>query len=122
MRRALVAYFVLVFLAMLGLTVQASLERGVLAALEDLGSDGWFRATLADAYFGFLAFWLWVAYREQRWGSRLGWLAAILFLGNFAMAAYALRGLVTLPPGLPVWQALLRPEHRPRVPLRAPLR
>jgi hypothetical protein len=118
MRRALTAYFVLVLLVMLGLTVVASLERGVFAALEALGSDGWFRATLADAYFGFLAFWLWIAYREGHWGARLGWLVGVLLLGNFAMAAYALRALGTLPAGSPAWQALLRPEHRPPAPVQ----
>jgi hypothetical protein len=43
-----------------------------------------------DAYFGFLAFWLYVAWRERTVASRLGWLVALLLLGNFAIAAYAL--------------------------------
>jgi hypothetical protein len=43
-----------------------------------------------DAYFGFLAFWLYVAWRERTVGARLGWLVALLLLGNFAIAAYAL--------------------------------
>lgn len=113
MKRLLQLYFLLVLVAMLAVTTVASLERGVFDALRALWPDGWFRATLADAYFGFLAFWLWIAYREGRWGARLGWLAGVLLLGNFAMAAYALRALATLPAGAPVWQALVRPEHRP---------
>lgn len=110
MRALLVAFFVLVLAAMIAVTVAASLERGVFAALAALWPDGWFRATLADAYFGFLTFWLWVAYRERRWSARLAWLLAILALGNFAMATYALLALRRLPAGRPVWQVLLRPE------------
>lgn len=113
MRRLLQVHFVLVLLTMLAATTAASVERGVLEALGSLWPDGWFRATLADAYFGFLAFWLWIAYRERHWGARIGWLVGVLLLGNFAMAAYALRALGTLPASSPAWQALLRPEHRP---------
>lgn len=112
MKRVLMLFFVAVFASMLLLTLAASLERGVVAALVALWPDGWFRATLADAYFGFLTFWLWIAYREPRWAGRIGWLAAVLLLGNFAMALFALRALWTLPAGSPVWHALLRPEHR----------
>src|SRR3974390_938392 len=50
----------------------------------------WFIATLFDTYFGFLTFWLWLAWRETRWSARLLWLVAILALGNIAMASYML--------------------------------
>jgi len=116
MRALLIAFFLLVLAAMLGVTVAASLERGVFEALAALWPDAWFRATLADAYFGFLTVWLWAAYRERTWPARLGWLAAFLALGNLAMALYALLALRALPAGAPVWQALLRPEHRPASP------
>jgi hypothetical protein len=43
-----------------------------------------------DAYFGFLAFWLYVAWREQTIASRVGWFVALMLLGNFAIAGYAL--------------------------------
>ena len=112
---ALRLYFVFVIAAMLLVTVQASLERDVVSALGALWPDAWFRATLADAYFGFVAFWLWIAYRERSWGARLGWLAGVLLLGNFAMAAYALAALRRLPAGRPAWQALLRPEDLARL-------
>lgn len=112
MRALLTAFFLLVLAAMLGVTAAAVLERGVFDALEALWPDAWFRATLADAYFGFLTYWVWVAYRERSWPTRLAWLAAVLALGNLAMALYALLALRGLPAGAPVWQALLRPEHR----------
>lgn len=119
MKRSLQIYFLAVLLAMVGLTVVASLERGIFEALRALWPDGWFRATLADAYFGFLAFWLWVAYRETGWGRRIAWLVAVLLLGNLAMAAYALAALAQLSEGRPVWQVLLRPAHRPPPPAQA---
>ncbi|MCZ7650091.1 MAG: DUF1475 domain-containing protein [Thermoanaerobaculia bacterium] len=114
-RNALRLYFAFVFAAMLLLTVLASLQQDLLTAAVALWPDGWFRATLADAYFGFLAFWLWIAYRERAWGARLAWLAGVLLLGNFAMAGYALLALSRLPAGRSVWQVLLRPEHLPPV-------
>ena len=53
-------------------------------------SEPWGLATMFDAYFGFLAFWLYVAWRERSWTARIAWLVALLLLGNFAIAAYAL--------------------------------
>lgn len=113
MRIALSLFFVFVFVAMVLVTGVASLDRGVFAAGSALWPDPWFRATLADAYFGFLTVWVWVAYRERTVWARLAWLAGFLTLGNLAMAAYALLSLRRLPADAPLWHALLRPEHRP---------
>lgn len=112
MRRGLFALFYAIFAAMIAVTVIASLERGVFTALADLWSDAWFRATLADAYFGFLTFYCWVAYREEGWLGRIVWLLAIFYLGNIAMSVYVLACLWGLPAEAPLWQVLLRPEHR----------
>jgi hypothetical protein len=114
MRKLLFALFCAIFVAMIAVTVTATLERGVFTALADLWSDAWFRATLADAYFGFATFWCWVAYRETSWTGRIVWLVAILGLGNIAMSVYVLVCLRGLPARAPLWQALLRPEHRGR--------
>jgi hypothetical protein len=99
MRRGLTLWFTLVLLIMLGFTTWASLHENVLDAFLRLGRDPWGLATLFDGYFAFLAFWLWVAWRERRWLPRLAWLLAILALGNMAMAAYVLLALRRLPPG-----------------------
>ena len=112
MRRVLFVLFCAIFMAMIAVSVVATLERGVFTALADLWSDAWFRATLADAYFGFLTFYCWVAYRENGWVGRAVWLVAILCLGNIAMSVYVLACLWGLPAGAPLWQVLLRPEHR----------
>lgn len=108
MRRLLIAFCLLVLALMTWATVAASLDRSVVAAGRDLWSDLWFRATLADTYCAFLTFYLWVAYKQPRWPARIGWLVAILLLGNFAMAAFLLRELFRLPAGAPLSDLLLR--------------
>ncbi len=68
----------------------------------------WFIATLFDCYFGFLTFYVWVAYREASWLLRALWLVAILALGNIAMSAYMLLALWRLPADAPIDRLLLR--------------
>jgi predicted permease len=68
----------------------------------------WFIATLFDCYFGFLTFYVWVAYKETGWFARLTWLIAILLLGNIAMSSYMLLALFRLPANATVEHILLR--------------
>jgi uncharacterized membrane protein YczE len=96
-KRLLQIFFVLVLGAMTWVTVRASLHENVITAAGPLLQNPWGLATLFDAYFGFLTFYLWLAYKEQRWWPRLYWLALVLALGNFAMAFYVLRELARLP-------------------------
>lgn len=56
----------------------------------------WTLATLIDAYYGFLTFFVWVFYKERRWMPRAGWFVAIMLLGNMAMATYVLLQLSRL--------------------------
>jgi len=56
----------------------------------------WTIATLIDAYYGFLTFYLWVLWKEPRALPRLAWFVAIMALGNLAMSAYVLRQLARL--------------------------
>ncbi len=76
--------------AMLYVTVSASLERGVFEAAAALWPDPWFRATLADAYFGFLTVYVWIAYKEAGWARRALWFLLLMALGNIAIAVYVL--------------------------------
>lgn len=85
-----------VLACMTWLTFVASLDRNVLEAGRGLWPDPWFIATLMDAYFGFLTFFVWVAYKEPSWGVRGGWFVAIMLLGNFAMSGYVLWQLAKL--------------------------
>ncbi len=89
-RQLLVLWFLVVLVSMLAVTVWASLDRNVLVAAGELWADPWGRATLFDAYFAFVAVWLWIAWRERTTVARLVWLVAILLLGNLAIAGYFL--------------------------------
>lgn len=93
-RRPLAGLFVAILIGMLAVTIRASLVRSVLDN-GPLMRDVWFQATLADAYFGFIMFYVWVFYRERTITSRAGWFVGIMLLGNIAMAIYALLALRT---------------------------
>jgi hypothetical protein len=113
MRAALLALFSAVLASMLYVTVTASFERSIVDATGDLLRDAWFRATLADAYFGFVTIWLWIAYRERGTARRALWLVLVLGLGNIAIASYVLLQLARLRPGEPVERILLRRDPDP---------
>jgi hypothetical protein len=112
--RIVALFAVLAFLGLVGVSVWATGHIGVMPAIDELiahpsaGTHPWFVATLFDAYFGFLWFWLWVAYKERSWTPRLIWLLLILGLGNMAMAAYMLIRIWKLPKDARVEDLLLR--------------
>ncbi len=114
MKAPVALFAVLAFSGLVGASVWATGHQSIAVAIADLvanpaaGNNPWLVATLFDAYFGFLWFWLWVAYRETSWLARGVWLLLILLLGNMAMAAYVLIALWRLPPGASVEQLLLR--------------
>ena len=87
-----------VLVAMLVVTTWASSEIAVWKIPRDVVTHPWFIATLFDTYFGFLTFYVWLAYKETANLARILWLLAILALGNIAMAIYLLRELFRLPP------------------------
>ena len=102
------AFFILVLVSMLLVTAWASLDRSVFQAFFELGRDPWGLATLADAYFGFLTFYLWVFYKEGTAPGRAFWLVFILAFGNIAMSIYVLAQLWRLPKEATVEALLLR--------------
>lgn len=114
MRTPLTLFSVVVFAALVAVSIWATLHLPVAPVIQALftapgeGERPWLVATLFDAYFGFIWFWLWVAYREKVWASRLVWLVLILLAGNMAMAAYVLLALRRLPKNAPVEALLLR--------------
>jgi hypothetical protein len=112
MRAALTGICLAVLLLMLAVTISASLQQNIVDAARRLWPDPWFRATLADAYCGFLFFWLWVAWRERSPARGACWLVLIMALGNIAMAGYLLLQLRRLRPGDGVEALLLRREAR----------
>jgi predicted permease len=110
MRNVLIVFFCAILVTMLGITGYASLDRGIWDAGGELMQHPWFIATLADAYFAFLTFYVWVFVRETSWLARTGWLIAILLLGSIAMSAYMLRALFT---GTLTWPANGAPAVQP---------
>jgi hypothetical protein len=88
-----------VLAVMLYVTISASLQQDLISATRQLWPDPWFRATLADAYCGFLFFWLWLAWREQSTTKGVLWFVLIMTLGNLAMASYVLLQLRHIPRG-----------------------
>jgi hypothetical protein len=113
-RPALIAYFVLVLAAMTWVSWYASTAPtitslaqyaavtgkegiNVLDGFVTVCSEPWGLATMFDAYFGFLAFWLYVAWRERSGMARGLWFVALMLLGNFAIAGYALACLFKAP-------------------------
>jgi hypothetical protein len=91
--------FGVVLASMLGVTSWASFQCPLFAVPRDVFTHPWFIATLFDAYWGFITFFVWVAYKQTSWLARGAWLVAILLLGNIAMAAYCLSELFALPKG-----------------------
>ncbi len=67
-------------------------------------------ATLHDAYFGFVPFYAWVFYNEQRVLMRILWFLLIMGLGNIAMSFYVLIQLFRLGPDEPAAAMLRRPS------------
>ena len=90
------ALFALILLAMLSVIITASIDQNMFEAVGKMWPNWWFRATLADAYFGFLTFFVWVAYKELRLWRKLVWFASIMLLGNLAISAYILLELFKL--------------------------
>lgn len=88
--------FSFILVSMLYVTTWASLELNLLTHLPTLLKDPWVIATLFDAYYGFITFYLWVCYKENSMLARLLWLIGIMLLGNIAMAIYVLIQLFKL--------------------------
>ncbi|MEO6005587.1 MAG: DUF1475 family protein [Opitutus sp.] len=90
--------FTATLVSMLAVTSWAGFQCPLFAVPREVATHPWFIATLSDAYWGFLTFFVWVAFKETHWLSRVTWFVAILLLGNIAMAAYCLRELFRVAP------------------------
>ena len=114
MKAGIAAFALAALLGLIGVSIWATGHQSIVVAINDLianpagGNNPWLVATLFDAYFGFLWFWLWVAYKEAGWLARGVWLVLILLMGNIAMAIYMLIQLWQLPAGASAEQLLLR--------------
>ena len=96
MRLFLKLLFGLIFLWMTVLTVRTGLAVSLWEAWPSYAANPWAIATLYDAYFGFVTFYVWVAYKERKTWSRILWFLLIMGLGNIAMSLYVLIQLMRL--------------------------
>jgi hypothetical protein len=75
--------------------------------LPAFAASPWAMATLYDAYFGFVTFFCWLAWRERSLAVKILWFIFIMAAGNIAMSLYVLLQLFGLKPDDPV-SALFR--------------
>jgi len=79
-----------IFLLMIALTVRTGMQASLWSAWPGMASNPWAIATLYDAYFGFVTFYVWVYYKEPKMWIRAAWFVLIMGLGNIAMSLYVL--------------------------------
>jgi hypothetical protein len=99
-KRALQILFAFVLVSLTSYNVWASTQQSVLdwGGLTTAPDNLWTIATLIDAYYGFITFYVWVLWKETRALPRVAWFVAIMLLGNIAMSVYVLRQLACLRP------------------------
>jgi Protein of unknown function (DUF1475) len=85
--------FLAILASMLCVTTWAGLHCPLFAVPRAVSTHPWFIATLFDAYWGFVTFFVWVCFRETSWNARIAWFLAIMALGNIAMSSYCLAAL-----------------------------
>ena len=106
MKKILQILFLIIFVWMVIMTTRTCLEINLWDAWPSYKANPWAIATLWDAYFGFLTFYVWVYAREDNWLPRLVWFVLIMTLGNIAMSFYVLLQLKKLPEGAPLSKLL----------------
>ncbi len=88
--------FGFIFVFMVVITVRTSLQVSLWRAIPAFAASPWSMATLYDAYFGFITFFCWLAWRERSLALKVVWFVLIMALGNVAMSAYVLLQLFSL--------------------------
>lgn len=107
MKKLLQILFTGICVFMVAMTVRTSLEISIWDAWPSYKSNPWAIATLWDAYFGFLTFFIWVCFKESNTSLRVLWFVLIMALGNIAMSFYVLLQLYKLKPDEPVSRVLV---------------
>lgn len=96
MKTAFKLLFGFIFVFMVVMTIRTSMQVSLWSAMPAFAASPWSMATLYDAYFGFITFFCWLAWRERSLGIKIVWFVAIMALGNIAMSAYVLLQLFAL--------------------------
>ena len=112
--------FIFVLGSMLGVTSWASLHQSIFSIPREVIKNPWFIATLFDAYWGFITFYLWQAWKEQSLGARGLWFVAVVLLGNIAMSIYVLVELFRISESSQLAEVITR-RNRGQLPLPAAL-
>lgn len=82
--------FITVIVSMVATIGWASSQCALFAIPREVTTHPWFLATLLDAYWAFITFYVWVAWKEPSLAARVLWFIAIILWGNFAMSLYLL--------------------------------
>ena len=93
-----------ILIYMIGMTAWVSVHKAIWLSPNEFSwqQSPWAVATLFDAYFGFITFFVWVCFKERTMFMRLLWFVLIMSLGNIAMSAYMLMQLFRLRPDEPL--------------------
>jgi hypothetical protein len=83
---------------MLAMTIHVQAHKSLLLSPTEFSwnTSPWACATLFDAYFGFVTFFVWVCFRERALWAKIIWFLLIMSLGNIAMSGYVLLQLFQL--------------------------
>lgn len=96
MKLFLMLLFAFIFVFMVVMTVHTSMHVSLWSALPAFAASPWCMATLYDAYFAFLTFFCWLAWREKSLLVKIVWFVLIMAGGNIAMSLYVLIQLFQL--------------------------
>ena len=110
MKTFLKLLFAGILIYMLCMTGWVAMHKSLITSVDELSwkTTPWAVDAVFDAYFAFLTFYVWVAYKERSRLSQAIWFLLIMGLGNIAMSSYVLIQLFKLRPEQPVWSILQR--------------
>jgi hypothetical protein len=99
-----------IFVWMVLTTLHVQSHKSILLSPSEFSwqASPWAVATLFDAYFGFLTFFVWVCFKERSVALKCLWFVLIMALGNIAMSGYILLQLFKLRPDEPASAILTR--------------
>lgn len=110
MKNALIALFGILFIYIVYTVISTSLKSNLFEEWDFLASIPWLTATLIDFYINTVVIFVWMAFREKSWTSRILWLIPFVLLGSIATTAYVLVQLFRLKKDEPVINAFLTPR------------
>jgi hypothetical protein len=99
-----------IFVWMIAMTTHVQAQRSLLLSRDEFSwqTSPWACATLFDAYFGFITFFVWVCFKERTVWAKVLWFVLIMSLGNIAMSGYILLQLFRLRKDEPASAVLVR--------------